>query len=496
MGKDCIMVKCFIQKEIAVISCFLMLLSVFSVTPVSANSAMTHWSGSDSSGIIVTDEDCPIIVENELLIFDIQTFPQHIYDSEEDQHAYSAKVTAQYTFYNPSDYTVTAHLLFPFGNIPEYGDYFDSESDDFVNVRDIDDTARFDITVNGEPVEKDLRHTLLGYRGTFDLESDLAKLNNGYISDSYFNPDMPVTKYTYLVSGVDEKNNAASVAFDVGKFDGKTRYLFMDKSGLHTQENDTLRISTWAENDEELTLYVFGQTVNNLKWTFYKDGGVRDGDEIKGNIILLTTEDMTFKEFALAKYTEETGIHENDWYNAVVAELNLMDSWGEYGIIENADRTFDLTHSLMRWYEYEITVEPGESIVNTVTAPLYPSINDDWNPSIYEYTYLLSPAQTWSEFGKLKIVVNTPFSMTESNLGEFEKDNNGYRLSLDGLPEGDLKFTLCSEENPEFHVYTHNYEKNPTKFIIIASIIVLACAVVFAVIFINHKKKHKKSLGN
>ena len=36
--------------------------------------------------------------------------------------------------------------------------------------------------------------------------------------------------------------------------------------------------------------------------------------------------------------------------------------------------------------------------------------------------------------------------MHESSLKGFEKTETGYALSMDGLPDGELKFTLCSEE--------------------------------------------------
>ena len=46
---------------------------------VSANSARTSWSGVDSTGSYVTDEDCPVTVEQELLTFDLTEFPENYY---------------------------------------------------------------------------------------------------------------------------------------------------------------------------------------------------------------------------------------------------------------------------------------------------------------------------------------------------------------------------------------------------------------------------------
>ena len=47
-----------------------------------ANSAISIWDGVNATGAIVTDEDCPLVVEHELLTFDIAEFPQSHYESE------------------------------------------------------------------------------------------------------------------------------------------------------------------------------------------------------------------------------------------------------------------------------------------------------------------------------------------------------------------------------------------------------------------------------
>ena len=102
----------------------------------------------------------------------------------------------------------------------------------------------------------------------------------------------------------------------------------------------------------------------------------------------------------------------------------------------------------MRWYQYDIEIPAKGTIVNTVTAPIYPSINVNWEPSIYDYTYLTSPAKTWRKFGGLDIEINTPYYLVKDAYG-FVKTETGYALSLEGLPEDELEFTLSSNENPQ-----------------------------------------------
>ncbi|MCH5278843.1 MAG: hypothetical protein J1E60_03545 [Christensenellaceae bacterium] len=465
-------------KVFALMLCMILLLG-FGAVPTSANSVPKFWSGSTGMGAIIADEDCPIVVENELLTFDIHEFPERDYEQTQDFLEYSAFVTAQYTFYNPADYTIIATLVFPFGKLPSYGNgysFWDSKLGMYVNVNDTD---KYDITINGNVIEKTLRHTLMPTGASFELEEDLGRLCDGYIDDPFFRSDMPVTKYTYSISGIDDEYDAANAAFDLAKFDGKTKLLFMELRGTHVQKNKSCRISAWVKNGSNLTLYAIGEPLNgDPQWKFYENGGVKDKEEIEGSATLVSTEEMTFEEFVLKAYVEESDILASDWYNAMVMDLNRNES--KYGVVSRSDSGFDLSHSLMRWYEYEITLAPGERLVNAVTAPMYPSIDGYWDPNVYDYTYLLSPAQKWSEFGSLEIVINTPFFVTESSLGDFEKTDSGYRLVRDGLPSGELKFSLCSVENPK---KDSNWSSILFLIIFIGSPIIIIVGVIFLIVF-------------
>ena len=143
----------------------------------------------------------------------------------------------------------------------------------------------------------------------------------------------------------------------------------------------------------------------------------------------------------------------------------------------------------MGWYEYEITLEPGERIVNAVTAPMYPAINLNYEPAIFRYTYLLSPAKTWKSFGELEIVVNTPYFITESNIEGFTKNENGYSLALDGLPDGELEFILCSAEQPSKQNNGYFSTEWIYIFVGVCVVLVIGGVITFAAI---RKKRHTK----
>ncbi len=436
-----------IKKFIVSITCFMLLLTAC-VVPAFANSAQSRWEGVDSTGAIITDKESPIIVEKEVLTFDIAEFPRNYYETKEEFEAYKAKVTAEYTFYNPSEYTITATLLFPFGHLPTYADsYYDAETGERYQF---DDISKFDVYVNGKTVEKTVRHTFSHVYDQFVLEKDMSLISDGLVSDGFYNPELTVTKYTFKIVGVDtEKYSAADVAFDIPKGIGSYRIYFPEQNGAHTQKDGDLRVQTGVQkNEREFDLYVFGTPLTTMpEWKAYEDGGVEDKEVIAGTVSLVNTETMTFKNFALLDRDEQSPVSESDWYNAVVAELNLATESSEHPIVHcRSVSSFDT--SLMRWYEYEITLAPGERIVNAVTAPMYPAIDLGYDPDIFKYTYLLSPAKTWKSFGELEIVINTPYFVTESSLEGFTKTDYGYTLNLDGLPESELNFTLSSSENP------------------------------------------------
>ena len=303
------------------------------------------------------------------------------------------------------------------------------------------------------------------------LDEDLPKLADSYICDSFFVPDMPVRVQRYSVTGIDKEYGAATAAFVINADSAKTRVLCEKQTGGARLKKGS-QASCWVQNGDTITVYIFGELPKEeLIWTLYENGACEK--VIEGTVSSEFSE-MTFKDYALRGYDENSGILESDWYNAQVELLRLgSEIWGN-GLVQIEAGVF----SLMRWYEYTITLEPGQTLKNAVTAPLYPAIDADYTPSIYAYTYLLSPAKTWTQFGELDITVNTPYYMTECGIDGFTRTDSGYALTLPGLPEGELTFTLSEAERPQppkrsiLHLM-------PTELIIVPAAVLVAVAAVF-----------------
>lgn len=130
-----------------------------------------------------------------------------------------------------------------------------------------------------------------------------------------------------------------------------------------------------------------------------------------------------------------------------------------------------------------------------MTAPIYPSIDLRYEPDVFGYTYLLSPAKTWKSFGELEIVVNTPYYISNSSLEGFTKTETGYTLSLDGLPEGELTFNLATSENPVRKASP--YQVVATIIIVVVCVVVtlLIGGIVLIVVLVRRKRK-KKAFDN
>ncbi len=464
------------KKIVSFICCFLLLFS-FNI-PTSANSRAQVWEGTDANGIVFKEGDVPIQVESELLTFDIPTLPYASYRDVESFLAYDSKVTAEYTFYNPTDLTITATLLFPFGRAPEYSKLYDSETGETFYDEEF---AKYGVSVNGAKIDATVRHTDIYSLDKFDINDHIGSLGNEYINDDFYRPDLTVTKYSYEVVG----QKPLSIYFRIDIDSVGSERAIMDyggKVGSYINNSGGVSITASPKENEKQTVcfYVLGEALTetpNAGW--YQRNGGRPESQVDGEFRYLGSESTTLENFIFGEYKSDSGVSEIDWYNSCVTRLKRSEE------VSGTTRAIQLVSfgSLMRWFEYKITLAPGEKIKNAVVAPMYPEIEAWDQPYEYNYTYLLSPASNWADFGRLDIVINTPYEMSESNLVGFEKTENGYRLSREGLPtseEGyiDFNFTLLNDGN------TQKNQPNPNLFMRILEGIGNFFVSIFALIFV------------
>ena len=102
-----------------------------------------------------------------------------------------------------------------------------------------------------------------------------------------------------------------------------------------------------------------------------------------------------------------------------------------------------------------------------------------------------TPAKTWAQFGELEVVVKTPYYMTESGIDGFTKTDGEYALTLPGLPEKELSFTLSESEHPRPPKLSIPFKP---VFLLAAFVgfVLIGGGVIAVVLIIKRKKSHGK----
>lgn len=446
-----------------------------------ANSGPPFWSGATGSGIYT--DNCPIEVRGETLTFDVREYPSPYYESEEDYLAYEGKVTAEYTFVNPTDEEISAALYFPFGTLPDYvwseytGNMF----------RYADDTGKYGITADGVPLEVSVRHTYPSelYVG-FDFVTESGKLLDDCKTYGFYTPQTPVYAYTYAMKEVDAAAENACAFTDIAT-DGSDMRILCDYRIRNIAEGHT-EVGFYAESGREITVYAVGKPfAEDLRWKFYRNGFDKEKGECGGSAVLTGTAETTFAELLLSCRAEDSAVSEVDYYNAMV------DYWiGDNTVVYFSASDDYLSKNLMRWYAYALTFAPGQTIVNTVTAPVYPTVGFDTDPFTYEYVYLVSPAAGWADFRDLEINILTDDYLLYDTQG-FTKTEQGYRAYFATLPEGELIFTLSSSDSPTYIQrgtdWTFFIFIGLALFYVLPAVLILGVAV-WSIVYVGRKNKN------
>lgn len=441
----------------ALIFSFLFSFSNRTAEVVSANSAAKITWGTDVNGVVSRSENCPLEVKGEKLNFYIPSFP-----ILPDQPSGEAYVSAEYTFSNPTDLEIDAELVFPFGTVPDY-------------MSDYEDLSDFDIRIDGEVIEKQLRYTYYsGYR-SFDLDRDMAKIRDEMTEDEFFRKNAKVFHYQIEFLFDSSETGLSSRRVVTFPFDPIATGLIAPAH--YSSERKT--VSLWVEKDKIYDFYFVGEDGANFPdtMTFYED--FTESMPSDGTVSLLAREEILFEDVVFKYYDESGTISRIDWNNAFYDLIESKKTDTER-IVYLDEPSLDLSrsHRLLRWYDYRLNLQPGESAINEVCAPLYPSILSRYEPEKYEYTYLLSPAKSWADFQNLDIYVHTDFYLTDSSLNlTRNEDGTGYFAHLDDLPETELSFCLCRVSNPKI---VRDYWF--LDVIIIVAIVLLAAALILAVV--------------
>ena len=452
-----------------------MLLLAAAVTEVSANSALMYWYGSDSSDVYMLSEDCPVTVSHEKLTFNINQLPEdrYTFDNHSSLNELDSTVTAAYSFHNPADYDVTATLYFPFGENPYYAlgaKLFTSE--------------RYLITADGKPVNRQLRYHY--QQGDFDIAEAIRLLQDEKITDDIFHGDAVITRYDYHIE------TYAGIYCDMAIPKGRIA-LISRISGYDDEVKGKTHFGVFygiSEDEMDFSVYLFGENNYIEDIGFYTTAACEE--EVDNTLTLKGTEKMKLKDL-LSSMPVIEGMNEVDRYNCFVTMLRKTSE--VLPVISIAEISSMFEENLTCGYVYKLTVPAGKTVINEVTAPLYPSIDHRYNPPYYDFTYLSSPAKTWAGFNDLDIEINTTHVITEFSGGQLSRGADGvYRIHLEGLPEKEITFRLYKSDNP---VPQKDTSYNIISWFILGAmglaLIIFVALIILIIKLISRRKKRKQN---
>lgn len=418
----------FIKSKVFLFSLLFCFLSVLFCVPASANSAPAFWEGRDSSGILLLGDSCPIEVKNEKLTLCVTDLPEPYQNGASYWESYSNDMTAEYTFFNPTKEAITAKLVFPCGSLPGYAL---QEAGNHA-----DNTARYGAFADGQPIQTTVRYSFQDDLYEFNITSDVARLRDTISADAFLTPETPVTTYLFRLDGIDYSDDYGEAVLHL-EGGAKGRYICVCETESNSVDicSDMEPCYTYVYDGFNLcAMTVFGPPLEEgSAWEFF------DVDNKKiGSVPVPAGDSMTMTEFCQQAKSAYPDASDVDIFNAYADALH---SGYFYNALLREDGSF--IPELMRWYEYDLTLQPGKTKTNTVHAPLYPVIRGNKKPRLYDYTYLLSPAAEWADFGGLEVTIETPYYLTGANPEGFQKTEGGFSLQTEGLPDGELTFTVC-----------------------------------------------------
>lgn len=371
------------------VSCTLMALLLIALLPwAAANSAPTRYTGGVYGESLAVDEDCPVTVLSETLVFD-QIGQAGSYDL-------TARVTARYRMHNPTDTPLSVPMAFALEDVPAQLDL-----------------SAVSVTADGEALPLHL------YAGETVYPS---------YTPARFDPAAEGFLYTFTPGpGREETEEDVTITFPadaVAVVQGCSAYGWQDDG------RPQLVIAPW--DDAPITLFSFEE----LDYQVTGECAVE-------------TRPCAFAGFFGDWLADLPWARQYPDFSEDVERMNLqwLDRWLEGQncvFLEELEQTAQSRQQLQLAYTVDFPAGGEREVTVTYRAGAQGSRTDTryWKST---FTYLLSPARHWADFGTLEVEVHTPESapyVIDSTLPLEQAEEGLYTARLEGLPEEELSFTL------------------------------------------------------
>lgn len=399
----------------------LFLMSSISTIVVTANSGPTYWQGTSGAELLSIDEDTPIEVIEENLVFDFR-------EIADEGYTISSWITASYEMHNTSEDIENAMMTFPMMSFNP------------INHEDIQ------ITVDGEKVAYELHPHSIYEDEDREFSNIVGNIQSDYRKDTIFNGSTDGNLWTLNLrtSSSEYKEITLDLIFDPSK----TQLLTDGFTSGHYEYGHVVIGADLKEGDEAY-VYFKGEkpamvlsenasiSVENMSFTDYYNTYIvsrinRDNEH--SEVDYLTTQ---YNDVSL--------------FNMLVERLQIY-VYNQSSVVDIEQLVAILEGEQIVSANYEVSFEPGQTRTVEVSYKVKASMKNKSyggrEDASYTFEYFLSPAKSWLEFGELNVDIlidETLWQIEDSSL-TLESVASGYRQTFQGLPEEDLFIILTRHQ--------------------------------------------------
>ncbi len=432
------------KKSISILIFTLIILSF--PTLVIANSGPTYWEGNPAYQMLSIDQNTPITVEKEDLVFDFSVIDdpgaRDLYD---EGYTLGGKVTASYQMHNPTNESLMVQMAFPY-----VGTLSNLSAQDILITAD-EETLPYETFV-GDAVESSGRVSREEKVSGFDFAKIVSSITYETYKAENFTEGEIGKLYKITVSPKSEQviNYAIDFQFDPVKTKIITRGF-----NRFERDNNKIRNAAWCDNPTTLEIFVLGEDVSFREEAF-TDGKLSEKTDLYA--AETTTQELKFKDYLLEymiKNMEAESSGYMDYYSTPLPETQIYNVYAKNidhyfaqnkGYISNSDATgikhFDRIITLV----YNVEFPPGSTKNVSVSYKTFGTMDmRETSKPMYTFDYISNPANNWSEFKYFNVEIIPPKEapyVVKSSIEFIKDESHVYTASLEALPQEDLSFTL------------------------------------------------------
>ena len=468
-------------------------LSCIAPQPVLANAGPTFWQGYPSSEVLVIDEDCPVEVAGETLLFDLSADSTRSYTIQ-------GQVTASYEMVNPTDRDLIVQMAFPF--VSSLMDFSAGDVAITTDAAALPYNLYIGDVVNNprDPGQQETEASLI-------FADIVSTVTDQAYQARHFSEHEQGKLYTLEVRPTTEQRINLVVDFELEH--EKTKVL-VDGFNSYEGDNEKVRIASWCYEPRVLQVLVLGDDID-LNITAYTDGQLKQKTDLYDCHISAEETDVKSYIIGYVKGNKQTSPEQSGtpgMQTSVISEQQLYNMYAAaLDRVLTANRGFCTSDDLIaenyckRVMTLVYTVDfPHHSTKNmSVSYKTNGTMDKRKTPTpVYTFNYLLNPAQSWSRFQNLSMEIITPDEasyIVYSNIELAKEKDMHYRTSLHALPDDDFVFSIYAHEKISAWDKVYGALQNTFgyfTYLVISTVVIMVSLIVSVVLLIKHKQKKMK----